>query len=73
MGKGQKTIVIPKYPAADFYKFEAVTLLIEEVDGDFGTKQQLLRVKYKEGDNLENFTSWESVTRLLNEAYGVML
>lgn len=73
MGKGQKTIAIPFSPVENFDQFDAVTLVLEEIDGDFGTKQPVLSIKYKDQNNSEN-TSWqERIKPLLNGAYGTTL
>lgn len=72
MGKGQKTIALPLYPKEDFDQFDAIALIIEEIDGDFGAKEQVLSVKYKDLHNSELMTWRQPIRPLLNAAYGVM-
>jgi hypothetical protein len=70
MGKGQKTVSFYVYPLESYARLDALALVIEERDGDFGTKEQVMRVTYKDVNGTEMSTSPTPIRPLLESVYG---
>jgi hypothetical protein len=71
MGKGQKTVSLYISSSLEYYpQLDAIALVIEERDGYFGTKEQVMYVKYKDVNGAEMFTSPTPIRPLLESVYG---
>ncbi|MCE3252470.1 MAG: hypothetical protein K0Q67_1490 [Cellvibrio sp.] len=73
MGKGQKTISLYASSLESFAELDALALLIEERDGDFGTKEQVMSVKYKDVNGSERVTFPTPIRPLLESVYGTTM